>query len=1292
MDIRNFFGSSVAHVKSSHNKQRVESGKQSARQAVKCPTQKASEDLVSATRKGSAKHCTTFGTSSQNKYSFDEESDAIVVNDDSDSEIIKNSQDSFQGKKKMNGLSVIKGSSQISKDKNSKCVGKINEWQNDEKNSKQLERKKSVNKKQNENKRRSLEEELIEVESVKSGSSKSAKLSSQGSESIQEKRGESTNAASNDHQIEIKANPKKRAQKRKLSGEEEISELSSSDADEFISSRRKKASSSMVKSSKKNRVLDSDSDEKPLVKEKSKGKKEKKELQDDSGSDEDPLPKEKPKGRQRKKENHTNDSDEERKLTALDKFVIHKRNVKGSAEAPVRTPVSVVDFFGSGNTSRCQRTTAVSKRKHGDTVEKDDQVDLTFDEECHDDEDFLKTLDQLDGPNVKKVKVEEENPALATETSSLADKLASKIKQREEHCVANLKEETQPAREHLKTGSGKKKVSKKEKIYTMEVTKPADKVKVESPPQDEIKLTPDTKHLKILATTKSPTESADLDESGFGRKGISGFQAFKARSGPAALGSKDIPEGAENCLEGLTFVITGVLDSIERDEAKSLIERHGGKVTASISGRTSFLVVGREPGQSKITKGNQLKVKQVDEDQLFDLIRSLPGKVSKYEIQAKDQIKKESLIKDTHYEGVGKHSKTLKFDEATPSGPAKCLFTQIKSTPQTSSADVSPPLNKADGPSCPESLLWVDKHKPTSLKNIIGQQGEKSNARKLLHWLTAWHENIIVKRLKASASFFAGGKGDGSGNRAALLSGPPGIGKTTTATLVCKEAKFSYVELNASDCRSKRSLKEVVSESLNNQTLIDYMGENCSNTGQRHCLIMDEVDGMAGNEDRGGLNELVQLIKSTKIPIICICNDRNSVKMRSLSNYCLDLRFTRPKVEQIKGAMMSLAFKEGVKVPPAALNEIILASNHDIRQIIHNLSMWSVSDKNLTFDQVKMDSSKAQKDVKLGPFDVCRKVFVSDEETRKMSLTEKADLFFHDYSFGPLFVHENYPSVIPFNAKGNHSRHMSCLARTIDSICDGDMVEKLVRKDGNWSLLPTQAMYSSVIPGELMRGSFPAMTSFPQWLGKFSSTSKTSRILQELNMHMRLVTSCDKQSLNMDYLPTLRSCLTSPLVTKATDGVSEVIKVMDDYDIIKDDFDNILEVTKWPNSLDPMSKLDSKTKAAFTRRYNKEIHLTPYATGTVSKRKIRGTAMVEEEVFEEDGGEERIAESEKEEDEDIEQDTMIKTKNPGKLQHRAAGGSQKSGSQKIGSQKGGSGQKTGKKPGRGVSKQNNSGR
>jgi len=61
---------------------------------------------------------------------------------------------------------------------------------------------------------------------------------------------------------------------------------------------------------------------------------------------------------------------------------------------------------------------------------------------------------------------------------------------------------------------------------------------------------------------------------------------------------------------------------------------------------------------------------------------------------------------------------------------------------------------------------------------------------------------------------------------------------------------------------------------------------------------MDEVDGV-GAGDRGGISALIQVIKETKTPIICICNDRQSRKLASLINYCYDLKFQRPAKDEI---------------------------------------------------------------------------------------------------------------------------------------------------------------------------------------------------------------------------------------------------------------------------------------------------------------------------------------------------------------------------------------------------------
>ena len=74
--------------------------------------------------------------------------------------------------------------------------------------------------------------------------------------------------------------------------------------------------------------------------------------------------------------------------------------------------------------------------------------------------------------------------------------------------------------------------------------------------------------------------------------------------------------------------------------------------------------------------------------------------------------------------------------------------------------------------------------------------------------------------------------------------------------------------------------------------------------------------------------------------------------------------------------------------------------------------------------------------------------------------------------------------------------------------------------------------------------------------------------------------SGDKKSLAMDYLPQMRRRLTSPLVKQQTEGVPEVIDFMDKYDINREDFDNILDVTSWPHLKDPMTHVETKVKKA----------------------------------------------------------------------------------------------------------------
>jgi len=72
-------------------------------------------------------------------------------------------------------------------------------------------------------------------------------------------------------------------------------------------------------------------------------------------------------------------------------------------------------------------------------------------------------------------------------------------------------------------------------------------------------------------------------------------------------------------LAGLTFVLTGGLDSMTREEARQAIEARGGRVSSSVSGKTDYVVAGRDPG-SKYDRAVELGVKIIGEDEFLDML------------------------------------------------------------------------------------------------------------------------------------------------------------------------------------------------------------------------------------------------------------------------------------------------------------------------------------------------------------------------------------------------------------------------------------------------------------------------------------------------------------------------------------------------------------------------------------------------------------------------------------------------------------------------------------------------
>jgi replication factor C subunit 1 len=349
-------------------------------------------------------------------------------------------------------------------------------------------------------------------------------------------------------------------------------------------------------------------------------------------------------------------------------------------------------------------------------------------------------------------------------------------------------------------------------------------------------------------------------------------------------------------------------------------------------------------------------------------------------------------------------------------------------------------------------MIGVDKYKPQTIKDLIGQQGEKSPVQKLIIWLRDWykHHGDSNEKVKAKPSFGFNRNENPAMFKAALLSGPPGIGKTTAAQLVCQHLNFEYIEKNASDQRSKKSMINLSSDT--------YSIANISSSKMsKYVLIMDEVDGVSGNQDRGGIQELILLIKRSRIPIICICNDRQHKKIRSLANYCYDLRFYRPNIQQIRSAMLTILHRENIQnIKQEILDEIILSCNQDIRQTINSLNLWANRGIQTNSTAAKM----IEKTINNNPFDLCRLSF--SDELREKSLSDKSDIFFNDYQLIPLLIQENYLQCQPHlsstqNRKLTDIDHLTLISKAADNISLGDICSQMIfSKNESWSLLPYQ--------------------------------------------------------------------------------------------------------------------------------------------------------------------------------------------------------------------------------------------
>ncbi|KAM3522034.1 hypothetical protein NHJ13051_005916 [Beauveria bassiana] len=698
------------------------------------------------------------------------------------------------------------------------------------------------------------------------------------------------------------------------------------------------------------------------------------------------------------------------------------------------------------------------------------------------------------------------------------------------------------------------------------------------------------------------------------------------------VGSADIPEGEEECLSGLSFVFTGVLRTIGRDEGQALVKRYGGKVTGQPSSKTSFVVLGDDAGPSKLAKIKSFGIRTIDENGLFDLIRKLPahggsgkGAQKAQEKKKAEEEKIKQQIAEMEAEEKAKRAAEAKAAKAAASIPGAAPLPPRSDTP---------------------TQLLTSKYAPTQLNHICGNKGQ---VEKIQAWLRNWP--------KAKKYNFQKRGADGmGGERAIIISGPPGIGKTTAAHLAAKLEGYDVLESNASDARSKRLVEAGVTDVMNNTSLLGFFaggGKSVDITKKKIVLIMDEVDGMSGG-DRGGVGAMAKFCKKTEIPLILICNERRLPKMKPFDHVAFDVRFNRPTVDQVRSRIMTICHREGLKLPPPVVDALIEGSNKDIRQIINMISTAKLDQTSMNYDQGKAMTKAWEKHVVLKPWDICQKMLGGGlfAPASKATLNDKIELYFNDHDFSFLMIQENYLRTKPMalNGKGYNKREeklktLELFDQAAESISDGDLVDRMIHgPQQHWSLMPTHAVFSTVRPASFIAGQLMGST-FTSYLGNLSKTGKLGRYIREIHSHMRLKSSGDHNEVRQQYMPILWKQLIDKLQLEGSEAVSEVIDLMDAYYLTREDFDAIQELGV--GFMDENNvKIESKTKAAFTRTYNAMSHPVPFmkaSTNVVApKKSAKDMPDLEEAIEEEDDAELVEAPIEDDDEIDFKKDKYIK--------------------------------------------------
>eukprot|EP00747_Dinoflagellata_sp_TGD_P153808 gnl/TRDRNA2_/TRDRNA2_177440_c0_seq2.p1 gnl/TRDRNA2_/TRDRNA2_177440_c0~~gnl/TRDRNA2_/TRDRNA2_177440_c0_seq2.p1 ORF type:complete len:341 (-),score=-16.78 gnl/TRDRNA2_/TRDRNA2_177440_c0_seq2:42-1064(-) len=298
---------------------------------------------------------------------------------------------------------------------------------------------------------------------------------------------------------------------------------------------------------------------------------------------------------------------------------------------------------------------------------------------------------------------------------------------------------------------------------------------------------------------------------------------------------------------------------------------------------------------------------------------------------------------------------------------------------------------------------WVDKYAPKHSNEIIGN---KSVIDALFKWLKKWKPNLnkIQSETKISSKF----KNISSDKTAVLIRGPPGIGKTTAAVLVSKELGYDHQVVYASEIHNIDDTDKIKGATNKNSSTIKEIVSNkkidfCVRK-MKKILIIDEIDVTASGNNKV-MTDIIQTIRISKIPIICIASAKYNPKLKLLRNICLELEFSKPTRWSIIKHISKITHLEGRRIDEKNLGILIQDCDGDIRFILGQLQFTmkgfdsSIVDQNLSFYGY-------QKNLRLSPFIYIRQLLSQFE--KPINLHDRINLVLENPKLASTLVYENY--------------------------------------------------------------------------------------------------------------------------------------------------------------------------------------------------------------------------------------------------------------------------------------------